>query len=95
MIKYGVIREKSLLSDLRKGAPYLPDLVQRCVEIKGSFVAEDERETTGSRALLNFGHTLGHAIEVVAGYGFFLHGEAVALGMIAAAHVSAETGWSH
>ncbi len=89
VIKYGVIREKSLLSDLRKGAQYLPDLVQRCVEIKGSFVAEDERETTGSRALLNFGHTLGHAIEAVAGYGFFLHGEAVALGMIAAAHVSA------
>ncbi len=90
VIKYGVIREKRLLSDLRNGAQSLPDLVQRCVEIKGSFVAEDEREITGSRALLNFGHTLGHAIEAVAGYGTFLHGEAVALGMIAAAHVSAK-----
>jgi 3-dehydroquinate synthase len=90
VIKYGVIREKRLLSELRNGTPLLPDLVQRCVEIKGSFVAEDERETTGSRALLNFGHTLGHAIEAVAGYGTFLHGEAVALGMIAAAHVSAK-----
>ena len=68
----------------------MPDLVRRCVEIKASFVEEDERETTGSRALLNFGHTLGHAIEAVAGYGTLLHGEAVALGMVAAAHVSAE-----
>src|ERR1700736_1128986 len=90
VIKYGVIREKRLLSELRNGVQLLPDLVRRCVEIKGSFVAEDERETTGSRALLNFGHTLGHAIEAVAGYGTFLHGEAVALGMIAAAHVSAK-----
>jgi 3-dehydroquinate synthetase len=53
-------------------------------------VEEDEKETTGMRALLNFGHTLGHAIEAVAGYGTLLHGEAVALGMVAAAHVSAK-----
>jgi 3-dehydroquinate synthase len=90
VIKYGVIREKRLLAELKNRAQLLPDLVQRCVEIKGSFVAEDEREITGSRALLNFGHTLGHAIEAVAGYGTFLHGEAVALGMLAAAHVSAK-----
>src|SRR5271165_5423395 len=90
VIKYGVIREKRILSELRNGAQSISDLVRRCVEIKGSFVASDERETTGSRALLNFGHTLGHAIEAVAGYGTLLHGEAVALGMIAAAHVSAK-----
>jgi 3-dehydroquinate synthase len=90
VIKYGVIREKGLLAELRDGNWNLPDLVRRCVEIKASFVEEDERETTGSRALLNFGHTLGHAIEAVAGYGTLLHGEAVALGMVAAAHVSAE-----
>jgi 3-dehydroquinate synthase len=90
VIKYGVIREKGLLTELRDGTWNLPDLVRRCVEIKGSFVEEDEKETTGRRALLNFGHTLGHAIEAVAGYGTLLHGEAVALGMVAAAHLSAE-----
>lgn len=90
VIKYGVIREKGLLTELRNGTWNLPDLVRRCVEIKASFVEEDERETTGSRALLNFGHTLGHAIEAVAGYGTLLHGEAVALGMVAAAQVSAD-----
>ena len=89
VIKYGVIREKRLLAELRDGTWELSDLVRRCVEIKASFVEEDERETTGSRALLNFGHTLGHAIEAVAGYGTLLHGEAVALGMVAAAHISA------
>jgi 3-dehydroquinate synthase len=90
VIKYGVIREKSLLAELRDGGWDLPDLVRRCVEIKASFVEEDEREITGSRALLNFGHTLGHAVEAVAGYGTLLHGEAVALGMVAAAQVSAK-----
>jgi 3-dehydroquinate synthase len=88
VIKYGVIREKGLLAELRDGTWKLPDLIRRCVEIKASFVEEDEREITGSRALLNFGHTLGHAIEAVAGYGTLLHGEAVAIGMVAAAHVS-------
>jgi 3-dehydroquinate synthase len=88
VIKYGVIRERGLLAELREGNWDLPDLVRRCVEIKASFVEEDEKETTGSRALLNFGHTLGHAIEAVAGYGTLLHGEAVALGMVAAAHLS-------
>src|SRR5271166_5095465 len=90
VIKYGAIREKGLLTELRDGQWHLPDLVRRCVEIKASFVEEDERETTGKRALLNFGHTLGHAIEAVAGYGTLLHGEAVALGMVAAAQVSVE-----
>src|ERR1700719_4248872 len=90
VIKYGVIREKRLLTELQDDTWNLPDLVRRCVEITASFVEKDETETTGSRALLNFGHTLGHAIEAVAGYGTLLHGEAVALGMVAAAQVSAE-----
>jgi 3-dehydroquinate synthase len=88
VIKYAVIREKGLLAELRDGTFELSELVRHCVEIKASFVEKDERETTGSRALLNFGHTIGHAIEAVAGYGTLLHGEAVALGMVAAAQVS-------
>jgi 3-dehydroquinate synthase len=90
VIKYGVIRERALLAELRQGTWNLQELVRRCVAIKASFVEEDEKELTGSRALLNFGHTLGHAIEAVAGYGTFLHGEAVALGMVAAANLSAK-----
>jgi 3-dehydroquinate synthase len=88
VIKYGVIRDASLLSQLEQGITSMPDLVEHCVKIKASYVVEDEFETTGNRALLNFGHTLGHAIEAVAGYGKLLHGEAIALGMIAALDVS-------
>jgi 3-dehydroquinate synthetase len=88
IIKYGVIRERELLARLKRTLPPLAGLVQRSVEIKASFVEDDERETKGNRALLNFGHTIGHAIENVAGYGTLLHGEAAALGMIAAAHIS-------
>ncbi len=62
-------------------------LVQRSATIKAKIVAEDERETR-RRAILNFGHTFGHAIERVAGYGTFTHGEAIALGMRAALHLS-------
>jgi 3-dehydroquinate synthase len=62
-------------------------LVQRAAAIKAEVVAADEREA-GRRALLNFGHTFGHAIERAAGYGTFTHGEAVALGMRAALHLS-------
>lgn len=88
VIKYGVIRERELLSELRHSVLNLPDLVRQSVAIKASFVETDEKETTGHRALLNFGHTLGHGIEAAAGYGRLLHGEAVALGMVAAAHIS-------
>jgi 3-dehydroquinate synthase len=63
------------------------------VSIKAAVVAEDERETTGRRALLNFGHTFAHAYEALTGYGDrLLHGEAVALGMVKAARLSAATG---
>jgi len=64
------------------------EMVHRAASIKAAVVAEDEREQ-GGRAILNFGHTFGHAIENVAGYGRFTHGEAVALGMRAAVHLSA------
>jgi 3-dehydroquinate synthase len=66
----------------------LEALVCRNAEIKGAIIAADERETTGERALLNFGHTIGHAIERAGNYGDFLHGEAVSLGMVAACEIS-------
>ena len=65
----------------------VPQLVRRAAAVKAAIVAEDEREA-GRRAFLNFGHTFGHAIERAAGYGTFTHGEAVALGMRAALHLS-------
>ena len=65
--------------------------IRRSCELKARIVAEDERES-GSRALLNFGHTFGHAIEAGAGYGTWLHGEAVAAGMVMAAELSALMG---
>ncbi len=67
--------------------------IRRSVEIKAGIVAADERETTGQRALLNFGHTFAHAYEALTGYGDrLLHGEAVALGMVKAARLSAALG---
>jgi 3-dehydroquinate synthase len=65
--------------------------VRRSCELKARIVAEDERES-GARALLNFGHTFGHAIEAATGYGTWLHGEAVAAGMVMAAELSALMG---
>jgi len=62
--------------------------------LKASVVTQDEREETGLRAVLNFGHTIGHAIEAVTGYGgAFLHGEAVAVGMAAEARLAERLGW--
>src|SRR5207247_6941660 len=65
--------------------------IKRCCELKAGIVAADEREA-GERALLNFGHTFGHAIEAAAGYGTWLHGEAIAAGMVMAAELSARSG---
>ncbi len=93
IIKHAAIRDASMfdaiikVSEDRSG---LADLIRRNVAIKARIVEEDEHETTGTRALLNFGHTIGHAIEASVPYGEFLHGEAIALGMVAAARLSAE-----
>ena len=95
VIKYGVIRDRGFFDWLKKAAPDLARLlpaalihaVKRSCQIKANVVEIDERE--GSlRAILNFGHTFGHAVETLAGYGAFRHGEAVAIGMIVAATVS-------
>jgi 3-dehydroquinate synthase len=67
---------------------HLSHLIARNVSIKARIVAADEHETTGERALLNFGHTVGHGIEAAAGYGRYLHGEAISLGIVAASLLS-------
>jgi 3-dehydroquinate synthase len=95
VIKYGAIRDIALFEWLEAHVEALVDrdadavthaVVESC-RIKAEIVAADERET-GERALLNFGHTFGHAIETAAGYGVWLHGEAVAAGMVLAARLS-------
>jgi 3-dehydroquinate synthase len=89
VIKYGLIRDAALFAEVAGGRPTdLARMIQRCLEIKAEVVAGDEREETGLRAVLNFGHTLGHALEQSVGYGKLLHGEAVAIGMVAAAKIS-------
>jgi 3-dehydroquinate synthase len=86
VIKHAAIRDFTMLEALDD----LPPLIARNVAIKASIVAEDEFETRGVRALLNFGHTIGHAIENAAGYGRYLHGEAISLGVVAACRLSVE-----
>lgn len=95
VVKYGVIWDAPFFSLLEKNADgllardpiLLEKVVARCCEIKADVVAMDEREL-GPRAILNFGHTLGHAIEKVDGYGRWLHGEAVSIGMNYAVRLS-------
>jgi 3-dehydroquinate synthase len=89
IIKHAVIRDAEMFETLQRfDRADLPALIRRNVEIKAAIVAADERETTGERALLNFGHTTGHAIERAGEYRDFLHGEAVSLGMVAACEIS-------
>ncbi len=96
VIKYGIIfdaaffrrLEKDLESLMAREEGVLAAIVSRCCAIKAHVVAHDEKES-GLRAILNFGHTIGHALEAVSGYGRFLHGEAISIGQVAAAHVSA------
>lgn len=89
VIKYGAIADNQLFNTLYTTAgKQIQPIIRRCVEIKAKIVAADEKETTGLRSLLNFGHTVGHAIEAAAGYKVYLHGEAVAIGMVIAARIS-------
>ena len=100
VIKYGLIRDAEFLAWLEQALPALRDLapaalahaIQRSCALKAEIVAEDETEQ-GVRALLNLGHTFGHAIEAHQGYGNWLHGEAVGTGMLMAAELSARLGW--
>lgn len=91
IIKHAIIRDEAMLDELAElDATDLPTLIARNVKIKARIVAEDEFEKLGLRALLNFGHTIGHAIENTAGYGRYLHGEAISLGLAAALALSVE-----
>lgn len=91
IIKHAVIRDAEMFEMLQRfDRSELPALICRNVEIKASVVAADERETTGERALLNFGHTVGHAIERAGDYRDFFHGEAVSLGIVAACEISVQ-----
>jgi 3-dehydroquinate synthase len=99
VIKYGLLGDASLLAQLERTpltvkSPELAPVVRACCAAKARIVEADERELAkeGGRALLNLGHTFGHAIEQVTGYGVYLHGEAVAVGLVAAARLSEKLG---
>ena len=100
VVKYGLIRDPAFFEWLeanmarlaRREPEALAYAIERCCANKAEVVSRDERET-GPRALLNFGHTFGHAIEAGTGYGTWLHGEAVAAGMLLAAKLSQRLGW--
>ena len=100
VIKYGLIRDAAFFDWLEENIGLLKTrdkqalarAIERSCALKAEIVAADERES-GQRALLNLGHTFGHAIETGTGYGNWLHGEAVATGMLMAADLSARHGW--
>jgi 3-dehydroquinate synthase len=95
IIKYGIIYDRQFFLRLERDADKLlgqnlstlAAVVARCCEIKAEVVGQDETET-GLRAILNFGHTIGHALEAISHYGKFLHGEAISIGQVAAARLS-------
>ena len=100
VIKHAFIADDALLAFLEENAEAILKLdrevtteaIRRSVAIKARVVSEDEREETGVRTTLNYGHTLAHALESSTAYGQFLHGEAVAIGMMLAAGISARMG---
>lgn len=99
VIKIAAVQDEALFEQLRGAAPALlahdssalTAVIARCCALKAAVVAADEREV-GSRQLLNFGHTVGHAVEKLTGYGHWRHGEAVAMGMIAAGRIATALG---
>ncbi len=94
-IKHGLILDADLFSTFERHAERLlalepeltTDVIRKSMAIKARVVSQDERETAGYRILLNYGHTIGHGLEAATEYGRFLHGEAVAVGMIGAARI--------
>jgi 3-dehydroquinate synthase len=100
VVKTGIIRSRPLFklveshaeALLRCDAEALGEAVERSCQVKAKVVGKDERDTSGERAVLNFGHTVGHAVEAAAGLDRLLHGEAVAIGMVAAGRVALKLG---
>lgn len=100
VVKYGVILDADFFAYLEQNVEQLnqrqPDVLRfviaRCCQLKADVVQLDERETTGQRAVLNYGHTFGHALEAETGYGQLLHGEAVAIGMVCASRLAERLG---
>jgi 3-dehydroquinate synthase len=96
IIKYGIIKDPQLFNYLEKNykeilalkSSVLEFIVSRCSDIKAKIIQQDEREEKGIRTILNFGHTIGHAIEASGNYKRYNHGEAVALGMLVASDIS-------
>ena len=94
-IKHGLILQPDLLDSFERDRDDIlalepdvaTDIIRRSVAVKANVVSQDEKETLGVRILLNYGHTLGHAIEAASGYGNFLHGEAISVGMMGAAYI--------
>lgn len=103
VIKYGVIEDEKFFSWLESCATKLvgrdDDALRHAIQVscqcKAAVVGEDERETSGRRAILNYGHTFAHAIEATAGYGTLLHGEAVSIGMQMAARLAIDMGMAN
>ncbi len=95
VIKYGAILDEDLFdtitvnidSLLQPDVTIFPVIIERCCALKASVVEQDERES-GYREILNFGHTIGHALEALTGYSVFTHGEAITYGMMAEVHIS-------
>lgn len=100
VVKYGVIMDRPFfhylennVEAIRNRSPEsIAHVVQRSCELKAEVVAKDERETLGLRAILNYGHTFGHAIEACTSYGQYLHGEAISIGMTMAGMLAVERG---
>ena len=101
VVKYGVILDAEFFQYLEANTAaldrsatddVLAHVVARCCRLKADVVEQDEREESGLRAVLNFGHTFGHAFETLCGYGKLLHGEAVAIGMVCAARLAQRLG---
>lgn len=99
-VKYGLIKDRALFEYLERNYQKALTLDEKCLEyivnkcalIKAKIVAQDEKETKSIRTMLNFGHTIGHAIEAAGSFKAYSHGQAVALGMLAAAEISLSLG---